>query len=492
MKKILSNSHGYALLVTMLLVVFFLVLSTMFISSSLNHSRQEQTVDNSNQAIVAAEMGSQYYSKNVENLVKLEAQKFIPSVQMKLAKIRSIFNISLAENYRNELHFSKRNEFDMVCRTFLDNKEFVDLLECEIDEMKKNQPGDFMEYLNNANLVSKVNLTERKVNVEKNLRYKISSIQAVLSPNNSDVIVNIDVEGSMGSQVTQRLRSEVNIGSPDFLSINKTPIISYSESAISDIFEPPNDTNRICTTPASTNPSGTCTYVGTDLEGFLAEIPLNSEIIIKVNDYCSAIGEFNNCNFTGFNGQDIPVYIKPPNDDKLVDGGNANQLTNSKFYIDGFFSLNNMNHSSGNTIITRSLEMHNGVNLTDTTLVVMGDSGKSGIVKWKDEGKNTLVIGQNSTMCINLNAVKLDGIDSSTSFTDKSFNFSGNGKIIYYPRITHAKLLPETPNQVIYTDDFENFLLQCSVSMINIDGEYQMETMENGDFNFDTFINYNP
>ena len=52
MKQALSNSRGYALLLTMLLVVFFLALSTMFISSSLNHSLQEQTVDNSNQAMI--------------------------------------------------------------------------------------------------------------------------------------------------------------------------------------------------------------------------------------------------------------------------------------------------------------------------------------------------------------------------------------------------------------------------------------------------------
>jgi hypothetical protein len=490
MKQALSNSRGYALLLTMLLVVFFLALSTMFISSSLNHSRQEQTVDNSNQAVVAAEMGSQYYTKNVENLVKLEAQKFIPTVQLELDKIRNRFNISLAEHYRNASFFSKRNEFYLECRPFLDDKNFVELLDCEIDEMKKAQPSKFMQQLNIANLTTKVNLTERNVNVERNLNYKISNIEAVKSLENDEIIVNIDVEGSIGSQVKQNLRSEINIGAPDFLSVNKTPIISYSEVAVSDIFEPPNDTNRICTTPANTNQSGTCTYVGNELEQFLSEIPLDSEIIIKVTDYCSATGAINNCNFSNFDGQNVPIYIKPPNG--VLDAGNANHLKDSIFYIDGVFELNNMNQSSGNTIITRSLEMHNGVNLTDTTIVVMGNTGKTGLVKWKETGNNSLVIGQDSKMCVNLNAVKLDGTDSSASFNDNSFGFSGNGKIIYYPRMTHAKLLPETPNQVIYTDDFEDFLRQCSVSMINIDGEYQMESMENGDFNFDTFINYNP
>ncbi|HLG27076.1 MAG TPA: hypothetical protein VI423_04765 [Paenisporosarcina sp.] len=486
MKQALSNSRGYALLLTMLLVVFFLALSTMFISSSLNHSLQEQTVDNSNQAVVAAEMGSQYYIKNVENLVKLEAQKFIPTVQLELDKIRNRFNISLAEHYRNA-SFSKRNEFYLECRPFLDDKKFVELLDCEIDEMKKAQPSKFMQQLNIANLTTKVNLTERKVNVERNLNYKINNIEAVKSSENDEIIVNIDVEGSIGSQVKQNLRSEVNIGSPDFLSVNKTPIISYSEGAVSDIFEPPNDTNRICTEPADTNPKGTCTYTGNDLETFLTELPVDSEVIIKVTDYCAAIGATSTCNFSNFDGQNVPIYIKPPNG--VLDAGNTNQLKDSIFYIDGSFELNNLNQSSGNTIITRSLEMHNGVNLTDTTIVIMGNTGKTGLVKWKETGTNSLTIGQDSKMCVNLNAMDLD---VSSSFADNSFNFSGNGKIIYYPRMTHDKLLPETPNQVIYTDDFEDFLRQCSVSMININGEYQMESMENGDFNFDTFINYNP
>jgi len=489
MKKILINSHGYALLITLILVVFFLALSTMFVAASLNHSRQEQTVDNSNQAVVAAEMGTQYYVKNVENLVALEAKQFVPSVQAELDKIKIRFNISLSDFYGGR-SYSKLGEFYDVCKPQLIAGKFVELLDCEINEMKKLQPSKFVQQLNAANLVSKVNLNEREVNDEKDLKYKITSIDIVQPTITSDIILNINVEGSMGSQVKRNLHSELNIGSPNFLSVEKTPIISYSDKAVSDIFAPPNDTNKICMTPASSNPSGTCTYTGTNLEGFLAGIPLGSDIIIKVTNYCAAIGANTNCNFSTFDGQNVPIYIKPSTGALI--GGNVNQLKDSIFYIDGFLDLNNMNQSSGNTIITRSIEMHNGVNMTDTTIVVMGNSGKTGLVKWKEQGANSLIIGQNSKMCVNLNAIKLDGADSSTNFNDNSFSFSGNGKIIYYPRITHAKLLPETANQVIYTDDFEDFLRQCSVSMINIKGEYQMESMENGDFNFETFINYNP
>ncbi|WP_019413853.1 hypothetical protein [Paenisporosarcina sp. TG20] len=491
MKKILLNNNGYALLITLLLVVFFFALSTMFISSSLSHSRQEQTVDNSNQTVVAAEMGIQYYTTNVENLVALEAKQFTPTVQIALDEIKTRFNISMAEYYDGR-PFSKSNEFYSVCRPFLFTTppQFVELLDCEIDELKKLQPRKFMDHLIAANLASKVNLTERIVDDEKDLSYKISNIEFEITPADNDIVIDIYVEGLMSSQLTRKLRSELNIGSPDFLSVNKTPIISYSEEAVSDIFAPPNDTGIACTEPPST--TGTCTYTGTNLEAYLASIPADSEIVIKVVDYCKAIGkDSSNCNFSNFDGQDIPIYIKPPSG--IVEAGNANSLEDSILYIDGFFDLNNMNQSSGNTIITRSIQMHNGVNLTDTTIVVMGDldinKNKIGIVKWKESGSNNLIIGQDSKMCINLNAIDLV---NSASFKDNSFSFDGNGKLIYYPRMTHDKLLPESPNQVIYTDDFEDFLKQCSVSMANIDGEYQMEYMETGDFDFDAFVNYNP
>jgi len=61
--KTLSNQRGYALLIVLLTIIIFLSVSAVIISASLNHVTQEKTVDMKNQAVVAAEMGTKYYSQ---------------------------------------------------------------------------------------------------------------------------------------------------------------------------------------------------------------------------------------------------------------------------------------------------------------------------------------------------------------------------------------------------------------------------------------------
>jgi type II secretory pathway pseudopilin PulG len=65
--KNIENQRGYALLIVMLTIIIFLSLSAVFMSASINHSNQEQTVDKNNQAVVAAEMGVKKIHNQLRN-----------------------------------------------------------------------------------------------------------------------------------------------------------------------------------------------------------------------------------------------------------------------------------------------------------------------------------------------------------------------------------------------------------------------------------------
>lgn len=66
-----ENEKGYTLLVVLFVVTFIMIVSTTFVSASLSNAKQERVVDTNNMAVVAAEMGIDYYL----NKTKIEETK---------------------------------------------------------------------------------------------------------------------------------------------------------------------------------------------------------------------------------------------------------------------------------------------------------------------------------------------------------------------------------------------------------------------------------
>ena len=66
MKK-MSNQRGYALLIVLFTIIIFLSISGTILSASLNHATQEKTINENNQAYVAAEMGVKIISTEIQN-----------------------------------------------------------------------------------------------------------------------------------------------------------------------------------------------------------------------------------------------------------------------------------------------------------------------------------------------------------------------------------------------------------------------------------------
>ncbi|MFD1927279.1 hypothetical protein ACFSFY_04280 [Sporosarcina siberiensis] len=71
----IRNDKGYALLIVLLLVVFIMIISATFVTGSVSHAKQERTVETNNMAVVAAEMGVDYYKTAIVNEFNKEKSK---------------------------------------------------------------------------------------------------------------------------------------------------------------------------------------------------------------------------------------------------------------------------------------------------------------------------------------------------------------------------------------------------------------------------------
>ncbi|WP_252502821.1 hypothetical protein [Sporosarcina sp. Marseille-Q4943] len=75
--KTRMNQKGYALLIVLFLIVFIMTVIAIFMRGSISTAKQEQIVDSNNMAIVAAEMGMDYYVNYIGN----EEKKIFQAVQ---------------------------------------------------------------------------------------------------------------------------------------------------------------------------------------------------------------------------------------------------------------------------------------------------------------------------------------------------------------------------------------------------------------------------
>ncbi|MCZ8536181.1 hypothetical protein M9R32_03100 [Paenisporosarcina quisquiliarum] len=88
MKKML-NERGYALLIVLFTIIIFLSMSAVFMSASLNHVNQEQTVDKNNQAVVAAELGVKYVESHMQNQAEILYEKHLIELQTAVNNLKN-------------------------------------------------------------------------------------------------------------------------------------------------------------------------------------------------------------------------------------------------------------------------------------------------------------------------------------------------------------------------------------------------------------------
>lgn len=143
----IKNESGYSLLMVLFLIILIMILSSIFFRASLSNAKQEVNVDINNNAVIAAEMGIDYYKtwaineynilsnilteqakRDINTLINSKDFKKMNSQQIntKLEEIRQSIIYSLAENMRKmntiqppsninkNMKFDRLNNFNLI------------------------------------------------------------------------------------------------------------------------------------------------------------------------------------------------------------------------------------------------------------------------------------------------------------------------------------------------------------------------------------------
>lgn len=81
LKKNIQHEQGYAFLAVLLLIIFITVMTAVLMRGSISNAKQEQIVDQNHLAIVAAEMGIDYYSAKIRNEELLILESVLQNIE---------------------------------------------------------------------------------------------------------------------------------------------------------------------------------------------------------------------------------------------------------------------------------------------------------------------------------------------------------------------------------------------------------------------------
>lgn len=480
--KYVKKQNGYALLLVLFLVVFFIGLSAVFMAAAFNNSKQEITVDVRNQSVVAAEMGVKLNLNNLTNEIKVLNQAYKDTMNINM---NDLVNRATAVTTAKDNNLALPTGMSTTaCNAYYSNFHINAWIDCETKEIEK---AGMDMYTTEVKRIYD-NLALQENNIDSKTKYQLSplAVTPVFNQVTRKIELPVAVKGKQNSSETT-LNAKLIVTIPDHTSESNDVVIKTilsEKETVDRVLVPPNDNASFCPTDPSQMISGVCKYTGTHLESYLAGLPDPSKVSIKVDDLCYAVEDKTKCNLNSLDGSGGAVYIKPSNQTLNVD--NLNNLQDISMYVDGDLIIKNSNSADNNTIVSRSYSFHVSMNLTNSNLVVLGNEDKTGFIDWKSTGKS-VVISTNSKMCINLNGIDLD---ISSDLTDPSI-LSGNGKLILYPSRTDMVKLPAAVNdKIIYMNDFVAFLNECNVNTSGLPEGHSMKQFIDSTTEIEEIVDY--
>ena len=480
--KYVKKQNGYALLLVLFLVVFFIGLSAVFMAAAFNNSKQEITVDVRNQSVVAAEMGVKLNLNNLTNEIKVLNQAYKDSMNINMNDL--VDRATAVTTAKDNNLALPTGMSTTACNAYYSKVHINTWIDCETKEIER---AGMDMYTTEVNRIYG-NLTFQENNIDSKTKFQLSplAVTPVFNQVTRKIELPVAVKGKQNSSETI-LNAKLIVTIPDHTSESNDVVIKTilsEKETVDRVLIPPNDNASFCPTNPSQMISGVCKYTGTNLESYLAGLPDPSKVSIKVDDLCYAVEDKTKCNLNSLDGSGGAVYIKPSNQTLNVD--NLNNLQDISIYVDGDLIIKNSNSADNNTIVSRSYSFHVSMNLTNSNLVVLGNEDKTGFIDWKSTGKS-VVISTNSKMCINLNGIDLN---ISSDLTDPSI-LSGNGKLILYPSRTDMVKLPAAvTDKIIYMNDFVAFLNECNVNTAGLPEGHSMKQFIDNTTDIDVSVDY--
>lgn len=474
--RFLKNERGYALLIVLLLIVLVMSITATFMAGSLNHAKQEQTIDVSNQSVAAAEMGVLYYTTDFERSLELIKQEVLDQTGIGLNAISQCLKSS------NRSACDTAGERDAWEKEIDENMKelYVEKILKKINELVKIQDVSTESFADTDSSYTPKSWTLVGVSYDETELRNINPnlVQRIIDVGELGVKANID--GS-SKNVTKTLSGLFEITIPDtFLNpdevfnVDHEIIAEKEDASYDDVFK-------------STEPTKSCTDLLNDVKAGKGTAPFECKMsgTDKLSDFIKKVTDANqnpkdfwihvesfqknvcdqNCN--GINFQGANVVVKE-GDAAVSD--NMNNMENGNLIINGMLTaeknMNNLGKKSKQTMVLKELNVDGHIkNLNYTNLLVLGNQSRNDA---RLRVGKQFQIDNYSNLCIDIDKILL----SDLQILSNELTVTNGGKVIYYaaPDSTRTFKLngvSSALNDVLVkrSDNYSTFLKNCGITI---------------------------
>ncbi|WP_203333132.1 hypothetical protein [Planococcus beigongshangi] len=476
--KQFKDEQGYALLVVLLMVVLFLGLSAVFMAGSMSNAKQETTVDTSNLAVAAAEMGVLYHTTSFEKEL-VEVNKAVASKSKEML-----------DNFKSCVRSEKR----IGCNTAIER----DLMEDDINEALK---AYYLEQIEIKAIRYRENHLHKK-ELFSGIAYLLEDVKVKGITDPNIIQIELMIQG-IKEDVIKDLRTTLKVGVPENFIVksdiqHEPIIIEQVNNAVKyeDIFKVQKpqlsckNLMSLINTSTSTT-SGAC-YAELD------------ESMRNFSDFIISKG-LNPKDFTVYTEDFITNFCKEKNNDNhcrdidlkklnIITPSTSIAVNNHMRYFSNFILTVNGKLETGNhfemvglvggrqTIILKEMHVGNHLNeIENTNLLILGNASGSDAELYI---KGKVEIGQNSNFCLDIDRIN----QKQWKAIAEKVVFLGNGSLSYYTKDPN-KRFPLQGEHIFRAPSYESFLESCGVVMsttesVNVPVPVMLDT------DFDFIVNY--
>lgn len=474
--KYVKNPKGYALVIVLLIIVLFLGISATFIAGSLNHATQERTVDTSNHAVAAAEMGTLYFTSDFDRELKIIRQQVSEQTQLKLNELINCIKAPMgaACDTPNE-RLSWEQKIDREMRTLYINEVIgkvteLDSITASTDPFASGQIDYILE-----------SATANKITVNTPTGLNVNSIEVILNISGTSDNIDKDLTATFNVKVPNTFLNANESLKVDTVMIGIDEDLTYEK--IFKLTTPTKSCSNLLAevlAKVAVAPYECASKTGEKLDAFIGKIKAAGLDPKDFRVYTNAFENYvctTNCNNLDFSGISIVVQ---EGDAKAF--GNMNNLINANLIVNGKLDAgNNLINLGKNgvkqTIIVKELSVDVNIkNLHYTNFLILGyNDARVANIDWK----NHIEVSNFSHFCIDIDRISHTDLDELS----KEITFSDSGKLSYYSKdpnkiftlkksdgtarttIVDGKTRNMTELYVVREDTYSTFLKNCGVTL---------------------------
>ncbi|WP_342543377.1 hypothetical protein MHH33_07235 [Paenisporosarcina sp. FSL H8-0542] len=451
MKKLL-NDRGYALLIVLFTIIIFLSMSAVFMSASLNHVKQEQTVDQNNQAVVAAEMGTKFYTTFFNNEIKKIEQNILDTIVNP-----RLNSLKLCENLVPK---------GTKCNTPIKITEELNNINNDSLREFNKQMNKLLSGFNNEILI-------------KEITPNTDFVPSRITPETLDVNVknqafNFDIIGSnfeANSLKEKKLNTNVKVTIPSYVpnTLVQSPVLDDKENV--NTIKPKN--LQSCLPLKNLIAPYECDLGNNTISDLNLTLINNKPLIVWVNNLNQAICPSNICQ-SDLKGLTIKSDI---HQDFTVKNGKS--ISDANIVFPGNMKFESGGNHLNIDLIVESISVSNVLQHVSENIVVLGNKDGTGYLMVEGKKKDVNVsMASGYKLCLNL-----DGLDDDA--TNIKLPGSHKGELIYYSSKGES-----IDGGIKHVGTYFEFLKGCSQKIAPIKDPILTPDVNDSNFDFTLKVDY--